>query len=255
MAFDWGTVGAGFIKGFADDQGMQIRAQQEEDAMLRKAKLLEDLRASTEERMLKLREAMEARRTDSQLSGADGDDMVYRDRDGQEKSRRALTADEREARDNARRSADLANRKGEQDILASQASIRQGDERNSLTRRGQDLEAQANRERNAIARLGSQGNNGGISSGSSSTQIGYQLTEINSAAVEQAMKDDKVPREEIQRMATFIAAQELAKGRTDVEVMNNAFLVGLRELRKGAEGTGNDRVWSISEFNKKRNSR
>lgn len=250
---DWGVIGAGLVKGVADYSVETIRNQQEEDRKMRQAKMLEELRVSTEEKLAKFRDKMERARVDKDFSGAEGDEMVYRNKDGQETSRRALTPTEIEARDFQRNERDLKIRSGEQDIKASEAGIRQGDERLALTRRGQDMDAAQSRERNSIARAAasSKDSDSGGMGDVSATSIGYQLTDLNNSAVEQAMKSG-VPREEIQRMAQLVAAGSLARGDKNVESMNNKFLRGLAELRKGIEGTGQDATWSLSTFNKTR---
>lgn len=239
---------AGFVKGVADYTGASIASQQEEERERRKAQLRAQLQEETEMRLAAFRDRLESQRADKDMSGADGEDYVIRDKSGNEKSRRKLTDDEKAGRDFQRQERDLSLRKGE-------ADIRQGDERNALTRRGQDLEAAASRERNSIARLAA-GNRSGSSAkdgvfGGTSSQIGYQLTDLNDDIVEQAAKAG-VPREEIQRMASYIAAQQLAKGNRDPATMNDAFLRGVAELRKGIEGTGDDATWSISTFNSNR---
>jgi len=248
MAFDFAQGIAAFTKGFADDQVNQINEQRRMDMEMRKAELLEKLRAETEERMLKMRDKIEANRTSVELSGTDGNDMIYRNRDGAEKSRRALTDSEREAIKRQQRESELSAQVKEANIRASDATIRQGDERNALTRRGQDLDAQAARERLSLSKVGADSS----TAAGTSTEFGYQLTALNDSAVKQAMDDDKVPREEIQRMATIIAAQHLARGEKNVEKMNDAFLKGLSVLRRGAEGSGQDRVWTNEQFNRSR---
>lgn len=252
MATDWGSVGAGFVKGFADDQLRQIDMQREEDSAMRKAKLLEDLRASTEERLATFRDKLTASRTSNELSGPEGDEYIYRDADGNEKSRRALTSAEKEARDRARRKDDLDNSKSEASIRASDASIRQGDERNALTRRGQDMD-QAYRMQSLAQRAQSEATGSTGSGTPTATEIGNRLVSINQAAVDQAMKDDKVPREQIDRMAAVLAANLLARGITNPESVNDAFRRALNDLRSGAEGSGNDVRWSLETFNSNRN--
>lgn len=238
---------AGFIRGVSDYAGNSIAMQQKAELDERKARMLAELQESTEMRLAEFREKLAASRADKDMSGTDGEDYVIRDSSGNEKTRRKLTADEKAGRDYQNQERSLNLRKGE-------ADIRQGEERNALVRRGQDLDLLASRERNSIARLaaGNTGTSG--TTGSSSTQIGYQLTDLNKDAVEQASKAG-VPREEIQRMSAYIAAQQLAKGERNVETMNDAFLRGLAELRKGVDGTGDDATWSISTFNKNRQAK
>lgn len=237
---------AGFIKGVADYQSSAIASQREAELAEKKARLMAELQESTDMRLAEFREKLAASRTDKDMSGTDGEDFVIRDASGNEKSRRALTADEKAGRDYQNKERDVK-------LRSAEADIRQGDERNALTRRGQDLDAAAQRERNSIARMASRtpiGSNSPLGGGTSS-QIGYQLTDLNEDAVKQAT-DSGVPREEIQRMASYIAAQQLAKGNRDPGTMNDAFLRGISELRKGVEGTGDDAAWSISTFNKSR---
>lgn len=248
---DWGELGAGFLKGFSDYTSKQMAADRDQQRAIERAKLLEELRASTDERLAEFRAKLDARQTDKDLSGLEGDEMVLRDKDGNEKSRRAATADEREARDRTRAKADLDMRKGEADIRQSDAAIRQGDERNALTRRGQDLDFQASRERTAASIANSRATNatdaGSGVGGGSSTAIGYQLTSLNEDSVEQAAKNG-VPREMIQRAAAQVAAQHLASGKRDVAKMNDDFLRALTILRRGIEGTGNEATWSLSTY-------
>jgi len=238
---------AGFIKGAADYTSSSIAAQREAEMAEKKARLLAELQESTEMRLAEFKERLASSRPDKDMSGTDGEDYVIRDASGNEKSRRALTADEKAGRDFQRQERDLK-------LRGAEAEIRQGDERLALTRRGQDLEAQAARERNSIARLAnrdSKQSSTPLGTGGTSAQIGYQLTDLNNATVEEAAKAG-VPREEIQRMATYIAAQQLAKGNRDPGTMNDAFLRGVAELRKGIDGTGDDASWSISNFNANR---
>lgn len=249
---DWGTIGAGFLKGSADYMVDTIRTQQDEERKARQAKLLEELRMSTEKQLATFRDKMERARVDKDFSGAEGEEFVYRNKDGSETSRRGLSATEIEARDFQRTERANKIRAADQEIKASDAGIRQGDERLALTRRGQDMDAAQSRERNSIARMAADSKtSAGDTSDVSATSIGYQLTDLNNSAVEQAMKAG-VPREEIQRMAQIVAAGSLARGDKNVESMNNKFLRGLAELRKGIDGTGQDATWSLSTFNKTR---
>lgn len=249
MATDWGLIGAGFVKGVADYAGDQIANQQKQDMEMRKAELLNQLRYDTDTKLAEFQEKLQSKRTNKDMSGVEGDEYVIRDNEGNEKSRRAATQQEREERDYTSKKRDIDLRAGEGSIAAQAAQIRQGDERNALTRRGQDLDAQAQRERNSVASLAAKNKLGDSDAPTTSTAIGYSLTDLNSAAVEQAMKAG-VPREQIQRTANIIAAQELAKGNKNVDRINDIFLRSLSTLRGGTEGTGDDATWSLSTFQK-----
>lgn len=242
---------AGFIQGFAGSLGNSLTNRDQEERELKKARMLEEMRAATQERIMERQEQLQAKRTSKEFSSLEGNEFVYRDSSGAEKSRRAASADEIEARDTGRKKNDLDLRQGEQSISASQAQIRQGDERNALARRGQDLDAAASRERNAIMRSNAtskQADAGPLGQGTSAT-IGYQLTDLNKDSVEQAAKDG-VPRERIQRLASIVAAQQLAKGNKNPSVINDEFLKALSELRRGIEGTGTEAQWSLSTYEK-----
>lgn len=245
MAFSFGEGLAAFGKGAADYTVNAIEDQRKAEMELKKAKMLEELRANTEERLAEFREKMQRTRTDKDMSGLEGDEFVLRDAEGKEKSRRAATADEKEARQRVRDQADLDKRKGEASIRASDASIRQGDERNALTRRGQDLDYAAARERNAISKMGAVSD--GDLMGNSSTAIGYKLTGMNKSIVDNAVKGG-VPAERIQQLASIVVSRALARGEKNLDQINSDFLDGLTELRRGVEGTGDSATWSLDTY-------
>lgn len=246
MAYSFGEGLAAFGKGAADYTVNSIEDQRKADMEMKKAKLLAELQAATEERLAQFRESLLRNRTDKDLSGAEGDEMVYRDAEGAEKSRRALTADEKEARQRGRDKADLEKRQGEASIRASDASIRQGDERNALTRRGQDLDYSAAMARTSLSKIGSVDDNDLM--GNSSTGIGYKLTGMNKSIVDNAVKSG-VPAERIQQLASIVVSRALAKGERNLDKINSDFLDGLTALRDGIEGTGDSATWSLSTYN------
>lgn len=245
MAFSFGEGLAAFGKGAADYTVNSIEDQRKADLEMKKAKMLAELQAATEERLAEFREKMSRSRTDKDLSGAEGDEMVYRDAEGKEKNRRGLTADEKEARQRSRDSADLDKRKGEASIRASDAQIRQGDERNALSRRGQDLDYAASMARTNAAKAGDVKD--GDLYGNSSTGIGYRLTSMNKSIVDNAVKSG-VPAERVQQLASIVVSRALARGEKNLDAINSDFLDGLTELRKGNEGAGENATWSLSTY-------
>ena len=247
MAFSIGEGIASFAQGASKYAVNAIEDQRKADMELKKAQVLADLQAATEERLAQFREKILRDRTDKDLSGAEGDEMVYRDAEGREKSRRGLTADEKEARQRSRDKDDLERKKGEASIRASDAQIRQGDERNALTRRGQDLNYAANMARNSSMGKGAGGLDSYGDTGSA-MGIGYQLTGMNKSIVDNAVKAG-VPAERVQQLANIVVSRALAKGERNLDVINSDFLDGLTELRKGVEGTGDNAAWSLSTYN------
>lgn len=250
MAFSFGEGLASFAKGASDYTVDSIRDQQKADQEIKKMKLLEDLRVATEERMATFRENLARGRADKDLSGLEGDEFVMRDAEGKEKSRRAATADEKEARQRGRDKDDLSKRQGEASIRQSEASIRQGDERNALSRRGQDLDFQAAMARTAASGRGGSGGSDisdqGLQ-GTSSSAIGYKLTGMNKSIVDNAVKGG-IPAERVQQLASIVVSRALARGEKNLDVINSDFLDGLTELRKGSEGTGDNASWSLSTY-------
>lgn len=248
MAFSFAEGLAGFAKGAADYTVDSIRDQQKAEQEIKKMKLLEELRVATEERMSTFRENLLRNRADKDLSGLEGDEFVMRDAEGKEKSRRAATADEKEARQRARDKDDLSKRQGEASIRQSEASIRQGDERNALSRRGQDLDFQAAMARNAASGRGGGGDitDQGLQ-GTSSSAIGYKLTGMNKSIVDNAVKGG-IPAERVQQLASIVVSRALARGEKNLDVINSDFLDGLTELRRGVDGAGENASWSLDTY-------
>lgn len=109
---------AGFVGGVADYGLDQLKSRQDEEREVRKAKLLEDLRASTAERLAAFEDNLRQKRGDKQFSGAEGDEFVVRNDRGNEVNRRALTAEEKRTRDLSMRGDELAIRNVESQIAS-----------------------------------------------------------------------------------------------------------------------------------------
>lgn len=95
---DLGRIVAGAVGGIADYGLDQLKSRQDEEREVRKAKLLEDLRASTAERLAEFEDKIRQRSGDKNFSGAEGEQFVIRNDRGVEVGRRDLTAEEKRAR-------------------------------------------------------------------------------------------------------------------------------------------------------------
>lgn len=109
---------AGFVGGVADYGLDQLKSRQDEEREVRKAKLLEDLRASTAERLASFEDKLRQQRGDKQFSGAEGDEFIVRNDRGVEVNRRALTAEEKKVRDLSLKSDELGVRNIESQIAS-----------------------------------------------------------------------------------------------------------------------------------------
>lgn len=109
---------AGFVGGVADYGLDQLKSRQDEEREVRKAKLLEDLRASTAERLAQFEDKLRQQRGDKQFSGAEGDEFVVRNDRGNEVNRRALSEEEKRARDLSLRGDELSVKNLESQIAS-----------------------------------------------------------------------------------------------------------------------------------------
>lgn len=115
---DLGRIIAGAVGGVADYGLDQLKNRQDEEREVRKAKLLEDLRASTAERLAEFEDKIRQRQGDKNFSGAEGDEFITRNDRGAEVNRRALTAEEKRARDLSLKSDELGVRNLESQIAS-----------------------------------------------------------------------------------------------------------------------------------------
>lgn len=95
---DLGRIVAGAVGGVADYGLDQLKSRQDEEREVRKAKLLEDLRASTAERLATFEDNLRRKQGDKAFSAAEGDNFVIRNNRGEEVNRRALSEEEKRAR-------------------------------------------------------------------------------------------------------------------------------------------------------------
>lgn len=95
---DLGRIVAGAVGGIADYGLDQLKSRQDEEREVRKAKLLEDLRAQTAERLATFEDNLRRKQGDKSFSAAEGDSFVIRNNRGEEVNRRALTEEEKRAR-------------------------------------------------------------------------------------------------------------------------------------------------------------
>lgn len=184
-----------FLGGAATKQSEILDEQRKLKQEEERQRLLLQLREEAEIRSANHADSLARKRTDRNLSGVDGDYFVYRDNDGNETHRRALTPDEIAAREAAK-----DDRAWERDYKERQLA---------LQRRGQDISA-ANSRRSAAARSGS-----GSSEGDSTAQ-GGDLERFSNLLLETYEEDIKdlaskgVPRAEIRSQARQVASAALS---------------------------------------------
>jgi hypothetical protein len=89
-----GRIFAGAVKGVSKYGLDQLEQRQEEEREVRKAKLLNDLRMSTEKELATFEYDMKSKLGDKAFSSADEKDFIIRNSEGKEVGRRALTAAE-----------------------------------------------------------------------------------------------------------------------------------------------------------------
>ena len=209
---DLGRIVAGAVGGIADYGLDQLKSRQDEERGVRKAKLLEDLRASTAERLAEFEDRIRQRRGDKQFSGAEGEQFVIRNDRGAEVGRRDLTAEEKRMRDLGIKQEELglAN-------LESQIASRARDD--------------ARQDRVAAASIAAS-NRSDTPSSISNTSIANELFYRYKDEVEETVKSGNMSQSALRAAAIDIAANS----RTGEDAESN-FLTFLNNYRTGRKKT------------------
>lgn len=208
---------AGFVGGIADYGLDQLKSRQDEEREVRKAKLLEDLRASTAERLASFEDKLRQQRGDKQFSGAEGDEFVVRNDRGNEVNRRALSDEEKRQRDMALEQDRLAL-----DNVRSQISSRNRDDARQDRVAASTIAANSRRGSSDTAESGSLNN----------TSIANELFYRYKDEVEETVKSGN-----ISQSALRAAAIDIASNSRTGEDAENSFLQFLNNYRTGRKKT------------------
>lgn len=198
----------------------QRKAKMEEE----RQRLLLTLREESETRMAEKAEARARTRTDSNFSGVDGDEYVYRDTDGNETRRRPLTEDEKAAR------AAAADEKAwDRDYKERQLA---------LQRRGQDISAANARARSSRG----DGDDEDTTSKSLEDVMVESLMDRYQAEIKDYAEKKGIPRAEFRAMAleTVMSAESRAAvtGAYNSREMSDDFFKRMRESYDNLEEPG-----------------
>lgn len=213
---DLGRIVAGAVGGIADYGLDQLKSRQDEEREVRKAKLLEDLRAQTAERLATFEDNLRRKQGDKSFSAAEGNSFVIRNNRGEEVNRRALTEEEKRMRD-------LGIKKEELGItnLESQIASRARDDAR------QDRVATA-----SIAASNRAGSSANDPSSISNTSIANELFYRYKDEVEETVKSGNISQSALRAAAIDIAANS----RTG-EDAESSFLTFLNNYRTGRKKT------------------
>lgn len=203
-----------FLGGAATKQSEILDEQRKLKQEEERQRLLLRLREEAERRNAEHVDSLTRGRVSDKFSGVNGDEYIYRNNDGVETSRRALSPEEIKARDDA-----ASKEQWERDYKERQLA---------LQRRGQDINA-ANSRRAAAGR-------GGETADPSAKSIERQfldaLMEQESDVIGDLTKNRNVPLTEIKHMGleTVMSAMSRAdvSGEFDEQEMSNDFFNRLR---------------------------
>lgn len=206
-----------FLGGAATKQSEILDEQRKLKQEEERQRLLLQLREEAEIRAANHADSLARKRTDRNLSGVDGDYFVYRDNDGNETHRRALTPDEIAAREAAK-----DDKAWDRDYKERQLA---------LQRRGQDISAE-NSRRSAAARGGRGEDDSETRPASLESQFVDALMAGEADVIGDLTKNRNIPLAEIKHMAleTVMSATSRAdvKGGYDEREMANDFFNRLR---------------------------
>lgn len=203
-----------FLGGAATKQASILDEQRKLKQTEERERLLIELREQSALRAAEAAEKLQRSRVSATFSGADADEFVYRDAEGRETSRRALTAAEKAAR------AAAADK---------EAWDRDYKER-ELALRGRELDISAANSRRAAAGRG--GETADPSAKSIERQFLDALMEQESDVIGDLTKNRNVPLTEIKHMGLETVMSALSRadvsGEFDEQEMSNDFFNRLR---------------------------
>lgn len=221
-----------FIGGVADYGLDQIKTRQAAEAELKKTKLLNQLRMETEKEMAVFNNNLQEQNTDNKASGPDlqAGVYIYRDKQGNEKSRRALTDTEKKEY-----ALDMQKGQLEVDNIKSTISSRAADD--ARANRSLSLDEQRTAESIKTSRATRASLEGTKNSGTgSSSGIDDRANELlyrNKAIQEDLVKNYGIGADAVAMLAANSVAEAAARNKPELaESIFQRAVQGLKDRAK-----------------------